>query len=352
MDQLKNQNFKEFDYLKKYAKEDIPSYIKNMQNNQEDNLHINMKYADHSAQEYPINSKENTYMSALHFACYEDPKLKHNVLENIKIACAFFGINNDVQKALKIIKSKISTNTNTKKFALEMQSGYNTDMIKSLPIDTIDDIEASASQLINYSSVIPTPLYYEACTKIKQAYDSINEENKKYAFIDKQILMDGTIYIMDERKMEEIVDERIKLSSDERYKIIKNFFHEKQSPWEQDELQSLRHMIYDIDVDTGLVNDYNNIKNPYKYANTDTTLKDGIEILQNNVKIADVLVPLAVFEKDEILDGISNIFEDSVKNDIFHVLKTASTTFEINKCFDKLNDEQKLSLLSLIKSRG
>lgn len=347
MDQTSNKNFTEFEFLKKHASEIIPSYVSESAMVKQANC---KKFADDINKEYPIDTKENAFMSSLHYATHVDDRAKR-IVPLLKQACDFFDISEDVSRAIRELRAKNSDSSN-QKYALNVsEDSLSNKFAKLLPINNVDEIERSADALTKAKSSIPLSFYYEACKGITDAWNSLPEEDKKYAFINQSILEDGTEYVLDADKIHELVDERVKSSSDQRYKMIKEFCEKETSP-DQIDLQALRDVIYNIDLDVGLVDSYDNgIKNPYKFANSNLKLDTAIQIWKENVKIADVMIPLQIFSQDNILSAIPQLFSKDNSDQLLSAIKTASA-LKITDIVSEFSLADQRQLLNLINERS
>lgn len=211
MDQNSDSNFAALEVLKKSNA--LPEYLKEYAPEQEVfNKMASTLYADREFREYPIDSKENTFLSALHFFTKGDRQNKALEL-TLKQASEFHGIADDVKQALKVLINY--TEGDARKYASKASKepaaafAYMTKCAGFFPIDTPANIETSSNALAEAKWKLPANIYVHAARNIVSAYDKLNVEEKKYAHVNDTVAKDGKLWVIDGEKMVELLSDRL-----------------------------------------------------------------------------------------------------------------------------------------------
>lgn len=305
MDQNSDSNFAALEVLKKSNA--LPEYLKEYTPEQEAFTKMaSTLYADREFREYPIDNKENTFLSALHFFTKGDRQNK--ALEStLKQASEFHGIADDVKQALKVLINY--TEGDVRKYASESLEepaaafAYMTKCAGFFPIDTPANIESSSNALAEAKWKLPANIYVHAARNIVSAYDKLNVEEKKYAHVNDTVAKDGKLWVIDGEKMVELLSNRLEKTANQKYQLIKDYI-QADALNEQDCLMECQDLIYNVDRETDRLDKqyYKEaalksigeewVANPYTDVNSELSMDEAVDFCKHNVKIAHAFVPV------------------------------------------------------------
>lgn len=338
MDQNSDSNFAAFELLKQSNA--LPTFISERSTSTDSFEKLASElFADRDNREYPIDTKENTFLSALHFFTKGD-RSNLQLESMLKRAADFHSIGEDLKQALKFLID--FNNQNHKKYAsIEAKDetpkyAYTSKCAGFFPIDTPENIIKSSTDLLEAKWKLPANIYVHAARNIVQAYDQLPQESKKYAKINSTVAKDGALWVIDGERMIDLLEDRFKKTGNQKYQWIKDYI-QSDALNEQDCLMECQDLIYNVDRETNrLDKEYYNksasersidtpqIKNPYTDVNSDLTMAEALDFCKRNIKIAHAYVP-----KEELLKLKDRIVA-------FTNNKTASENF-----FKLIEDETK-----------
>jgi len=158
----------------------FPAYVKEASANERQeevkNL-VKSAFADQRTKEFPLNTKENTYLS---YAYYKSANCEDvNILKNIETAVGLHGIGEDVEPIDSVfndLDKQASTDVLSENFALSINYGDSVGVKYYYPVNDQQTITKSARDLSNDFAKMPIEAFRHASKNLVKAARKINLE--------------------------------------------------------------------------------------------------------------------------------------------------------------------------------
>lgn len=309
MDYITDNNFKGLNLFTKLAGENRPACFDGTLPSKEDIDKLpNSLFADPITREYPIDTPQHTFLSALY--AYTDGAVKtasevsEDTKKAIKLASEMHGIGEEVEKMAHLVGQFLVKTAaeqrpaNTVKFAyISGDTGY-------FPINNILEIDQASRDVENKCKDIPLPIIKVACENILNAYNELPLEEQKAINLSQTVKDYGNLYVKDCMK--------VAAACKQRYDLSKNDFYKELGEVALTEgkdntvlLEKMASTMYELDVQTGLDKEYGNmLVDPFIAGNTDVTIKQAAEYAADYVQMFEQLIPFKVFMKEPVKEAI------------------------------------------------
>lgn len=272
-------------------------------------------FANREKRLFPIDTPEHTFYSGLYFGLKggDNETLNKHQIGILKQAIDMHGVKKDIADAIACLTADEpamakTASANTKKFAF-VKKNSNGETKGYFPIESLESIIDSSNKLASVHNRIQEKEYVKIARNIVKAYNEIPTTEKdvlgnKYASFNQEVLIDGTVKIIDGEKLLELTQDRFNKTGNEKYKWIGDYI-KSDAMGDQEYLLACQDLINNVDASIDSLDmkqEYRKGLNPYKYANTDLSVQDGIDFCKKNVKLAEVYVPRDVLlsKKEEI----------------------------------------------------
>lgn len=341
------------DYGVKFVKQalanNLPSYIdETLSSDKISNITklASNAFADEVSREYPINTKENTWLSAAYFYSQGYKNLtkeaSSHIEQQIKLASLVHGIKEDIQAII----SALSTQVKVASFSEEKEYAISIADKNYLPINTIDEVVASAKELDqNYLRLEPLTAKTAAINIVKKAND-LGIATKEY--LSSFILDKGVERLFNYDYAIKVAQERAEQTGCDIYKDIIEAANYAYSQGE--DLTKYASEFYKLDSAHDIDYKAYGVQDPAEIFFNGITKQAAEAFSQDNVLVNGVFIPISEFKNKDFQNSVQSYFPKKVASVILEACKDDKTSIDMKIAFDDLSDNVRLDMIKLLAS--
>jgi len=335
MDFITDNNPKTIDFVKSLV--EVPSYVDDVNLDKTASAKV---YADQLNKEYPIDTRQNTWLSYAYIkAASTKPIGYSNLVDTIELAAAAHGIHKDIKNIDHALQG-IEKQASTRSYALSIDD--NGQIKHYYPINTSSEIEKSAAALVKDYAKMPIEFFHDASVELVKSASKMNLYldylpqrildhglEKEANFAHAAIVADLRKHVVADAEAAELYKDTVKLASEDP-KNVRDYI----------DLFATLDRAYDVDYKGAQVDPFT--------AFYSGMLSDDVEKIANtHTVIAGTLVPysdIADFDT-EYFDIYCPKESSSKYKDVFE--KSASA-LEFTQNAGKLDNSEQAELLQLL----